>query len=350
MSGNKLAFCIIIKNEHYYIEEWLEHHFKLGADRIFVFDNDENSHREIVKPWIETGQVIHLRWLPIYFKQITAYECCLQGWGREFDWIAFIDTDEFIMPTNGLKDYLAANKDCPAIRLKWRLYGANGHVARPLGGVVDNYTKSCGPVPTIFTMPFKTILNTRFAPDCIFTVNQITHYQAKENASYWINHYITKSWEDWKARLKRGQVSGGQPPGDFFDYNPEMEPQKIILLDSIPKGESMPEEKRNLPSTFYAQMKQENPDSVAEFAKFYKGSEFGLERMVSAIVNHMEVVNDKWLPLNSQVIAGRLDCSIELVDKVVEARKKRPMPAPIHPRPPLVAKEPGPPRPARPER
>ena len=38
-----------------------------------------------------------------------------------------------------------------------------------------------------------------------------------------MNHYITKSWEEWCYRLfVRGQNMALRKPDEFFEYNPDM--------------------------------------------------------------------------------------------------------------------------------
>jgi hypothetical protein len=46
--------CIltIIKNEHLYLDEWIQYHLNIGVDHIFIFEDiDSNSHHEIVQPY-----------------------------------------------------------------------------------------------------------------------------------------------------------------------------------------------------------------------------------------------------------------------------------------------------------
>ena len=39
----KIAICAIIKDEQRYLEEWLQYHFKLGFDEIYLYEDLENA-------------------------------------------------------------------------------------------------------------------------------------------------------------------------------------------------------------------------------------------------------------------------------------------------------------------
>ena len=48
----------------------------------------------------------------------------------------------------------------------------------------------------------------------------------------WINHYITKSWEEWCTRLfVKGQLMALRQLDEFFKYNPDMLPLKDELYN-----------------------------------------------------------------------------------------------------------------------
>jgi len=49
-----MTSCIltVIKNEHEYLDEWIQYHLNLGIDHIFIFEDiDSDSHEEICKKY-----------------------------------------------------------------------------------------------------------------------------------------------------------------------------------------------------------------------------------------------------------------------------------------------------------
>ena len=60
-------------------------------------------------------------------------------------------------------------------------------------------------------------------------------YNLEDFSSIWINHYFTKSWEDWIERFKvRGDLAHNRRKvEDFFEYNPDMNHLKEKLLINL---------------------------------------------------------------------------------------------------------------------
>lgn len=106
----KIAICAIIKQENLYLREWVEYHKKLGFDKIFLYDNNnvngEYPH-QVIGDYIMDGYVkVHnVRGFPFVISlsggarmglQSTVYNKCRIENKKEYDWMAFIDVDEFI--------------------------------------------------------------------------------------------------------------------------------------------------------------------------------------------------------------------------------------------------------------
>ena len=42
-SSNDISIVLIVKNEARYIREWLEYHFLIGVDHVYIYDNDSTD-------------------------------------------------------------------------------------------------------------------------------------------------------------------------------------------------------------------------------------------------------------------------------------------------------------------
>jgi hypothetical protein len=115
------------KNENLYVKEYIRYYFKLGVDKIFIYDdNDMNSERisdmidfrykDFVK--IYEAKKINIQ------NQSKAFTDCYEKNKSIFDWIIMIDMDEFLYIKNDtLKNYLlnpVFNK-CDFIKVHWVL-------------------------------------------------------------------------------------------------------------------------------------------------------------------------------------------------------------------------------------
>lgn len=251
----KCCICAIIKNEHLYLKEWLDYHLSLGFSEVYLFeDYGSESHMDIVKDY----PMVHLFPLCVSGmkegnpnRQNDLYPWFCKIYKDQMDWCAFIDIDEFIVFEEGytLESFLSEFQDLSfdGVTLYWKMYNANGHIERPKGTVFENYTTIGDPYPEKWTRFFyKTIVNmhrevyhwinthkpnntcntefNRF--DVRLWVNKKTFRKA------WINHYFTKSVEDYMVRLNRGNITKNLRGWElFFNENPDMVKYKDILCE-----------------------------------------------------------------------------------------------------------------------
>lgn len=96
--------------------------------------------------------------------------------------------------------------------------GASGHINKPLCGVIEAYTHEVSLLPEDVTWCYKSLVNLRryegmeslhFAINAVKTNHSIYEGAQDPCTCYekaWINHYFTKSWEEWCNRIfKRGE-------------------------------------------------------------------------------------------------------------------------------------------------
>jgi hypothetical protein len=125
------AVCLIVKNEVADLTEWVVHHANLGFDRLIIYDNcsDDGTTDLICK--LQSVLPIDLYKCPTDADgrtQFRAYEDCLERTRGIYDWVAFIDCDEFIVPygTHTLTDLLDSHRRDSAFALNWLIFGSSG--------------------------------------------------------------------------------------------------------------------------------------------------------------------------------------------------------------------------------
>ena len=224
----ELSITAIMKNEGLYIKEWLDYHILVGVEKFYLYDNESTDNTtEILKPYIERGIVDYTYW-PGKIQQINTYRDSIDKHANDTRWMAIIDLDEFIVPVQNktITEYL---KTLPynfaELVIGWVIYGSSGHKTRPDGLIIENYkyhaNKSWG---------IKSIVNPRLVFD---TKNPHTHEIAgfiiDENGKKMgriiqtternittnkirCNHYVTKSFEEYYLRTKRGSAAQKNSP------------------------------------------------------------------------------------------------------------------------------------------
>ena len=253
----KTAICVMIKDENDYLDEWLDYHLNLGIDEIYLYeDYDSKSHLDIVKPY---GNKVHLNSINVIFEKnkklmgINNQEKLFYWFPIEYkniDWVLFIDVDEFLILKQPLQDLLEEYKNETAILLRWVWYGASGHINKPVGKVMDNFTKN---VTTLYDYhwSFKSFLNCKNFKKWEKPIHKVEGgvYPLYDWGGHkaFIKHYFTKSWEEWKTKvLSRGDCSiGHRKVYDFFKLNPDMLHLKEQLMSEVTeiyKGEKKEKE------------------------------------------------------------------------------------------------------------
>ncbi len=227
----KIAACLIVKDEANDIAEWIAFHATAGFDAFIVFDNgSSDGTTEVLRAAACLFDIRLINWPSgAGTAQMQAYEHALQRFRTEFDWIAFIDSDEFlVIHAPHTLHSLCAATDAAAIGINWAIFGSNGHSAIPGRTVIEAFTRRAdqgfGPNrhvksivrplaalhclnPHAFSVDGRTIrpdgsaIAWRDAPDGLQTgVTAST----PDYAIAQINHYFIRSRSHWVRKTRRG--------------------------------------------------------------------------------------------------------------------------------------------------
>lgn len=136
-----LSVCAIYRNEAPYLQEWIEFHRLVGAERFFLYDNEStDDHEAVLEPYVAEGVAVVHHW-PHHPGQQAAYDHCLSEHGSESRWIAFVDIDEFLFAPGGvpLPEILSEFEPWAAVGVNRATYGTSGLKQKPDGLVIENY-------------------------------------------------------------------------------------------------------------------------------------------------------------------------------------------------------------------
>ncbi|SHN66955.1 glycosyltransferase family 2 protein [Desulfovibrio litoralis] len=219
-----LGLCCIVKNEDKFLKEWLAYHSSIGVEHFYLYDNESTIPVDTWLPkFADTSKVTILRASGAVM-QLPAYNHCLTNFGSKFQWLGFIDADEYLLPheTDDLRTFLAEFEPHGGLGIHWRMFGSSGHEKRPEQPIIKAYTKAfINPDSHIksIVQPHKTTgcrnphafgyicesgcVNEQHLPIADGSAWSVPSIQRIQ-----INHYYFKSREDFMSKLKRGRVEG----------------------------------------------------------------------------------------------------------------------------------------------
>lgn len=248
-----LSICAIMKNEASYVKEWIDYHRLVGVKRFYIYDNEsEDNLREVLKPYIEQGIVVY-KDHPGEKMQMPSYNDCVENYRDKTEWLAIIDADEFIVPTqkNSIPEFWKDYQYSCGVGINWICFDSNNHKIKPQGGVLENYTR----VHYDEQFPTNHHIKSIVRPNMV-TVISNPHFAIYAGGRYAvtekyeqiseavnhskfplaildkvsvdkirINHYFSKSEEEYIAKIYRGMADHKKEEKREFDeksvYFPE---------------------------------------------------------------------------------------------------------------------------------
>ena len=233
-----------------------------------MYDNNDingQNFQEILHKDIYYNFVKIINFRGIKLPQVNAIDDCYKTNNKSYDWIAFFDIDEFLYIKNysNINKFLSLSrfKKCQSIIINWKYYGDNNKLYYEPKPLSQRFTK-----PFYFTKEnenynkylysaAKTIvrggLNIKWHLFPHYLGNTINcrpsgeivnnYFSPPQYSIAYINHYITKSTEEFAERLNRGDVIfnvddnyiKGRIFGYYFFFNKKTNKKLEILKEKL---------------------------------------------------------------------------------------------------------------------
>jgi hypothetical protein len=215
-----------VRDDNDYLDEWVSYHLGIGFEHITIYDHKsivpvENIWGDSVtvirteKEELRTPEIIHMNTLR----------------DRPSFWLAVIDVDEFIvlLQHKNINELLVSYGEYGGVIIPWSFYGSDGHVKKPKGLVRDSYLWRTPDKDDLG----KTIINTQYCkrmidPHYIESSRPVVTEDFNAAAGSFchssrkllkINHYFTRSYDEWVKKVNRGSGNPNTPPRPLSWYN-----------------------------------------------------------------------------------------------------------------------------------
>ena len=237
----KIAICAVAKCENNYINDWVNYHLNLGVDEIHIYDNNDPEYEDVLKR-IDNKEKVFVHKIPNAKEfQIPTYNKFYKDNGKRFDWVGFLDIDEYIILNKwkSIKDFLNDDKFkwYNVIKLNWHMFGDDDKVKRDMSlpiykGITKRlkghefeshgkqFIRGHQNEVEICSNHYCLIhgrLPKQIMPDCRPTEAKISGHHNCEEA--YINHYMTKTLSEFiDQKLARGTDASFKNRKINFDY------------------------------------------------------------------------------------------------------------------------------------
>jgi hypothetical protein len=251
-----VVMCTIVRYGLLSFMESLVHNLIQGVEHVVVYhddrDNDDNITYTSLLPFIRQGLVTYFSWSKR--SQITAYNHCRLRFRNEYKWHAIFDDDEFLVIPSGLclVNELKKYEEYGGVGLVWAHYCTSKRVrANITSPVTDLFTQRLR-----FSINIKTIAQVKYiqrwesfhAPRYVKghhgvdgEKNEIGLF-AHENEGLYekmhLNHYWTRSFEEYVVKTSRGESHAGEkrrPISDFFAHEKHCNVVDESLVGKLPR-------------------------------------------------------------------------------------------------------------------
>ena len=222
----KNSVVAILKGEEKFLDEWLVYHRMIGIDHFYLYDDDPlfplekflYPHRKYVTVINWYGMDVEM---PGNMNQTKAYMHAVTHHVHPYEWVVFIDADEFIVlrKHKSVHKFLSGfDEHCSAVSLFWHIFGHNGFYEDPPGLVTTSLTRRMlkpgsqmktfnrpGAIAGIST-PHYCHLKSGLWLDANHRPFNYYPYPGLTDTAH-INHYQCRSFVNWINRAKRGDVN-----------------------------------------------------------------------------------------------------------------------------------------------
>ena len=220
-----ICICSIGKNENLYAREFVEYYLSLGVDKIIIYDNndlDGEKFESVLQDYLKNNQleIIDVRGLSSVL--IPIYNYCYQKNSLNYDWIGFLDFDEYLYIENNetIKNYFNDKRfnKCQTLFFNWLIFNDNDLIkydnrsliqrfTRPalnfsqgksfVRGGIENLMMPCSHIPGINVFSFCNSNGEFIYPNNFFG----TKFEKKPKA--YIKHFYTKTAEEFCNKINK---------------------------------------------------------------------------------------------------------------------------------------------------
>jgi tetratricopeptide (TPR) repeat protein len=234
----KVVIVAAAKNEALYLPEWVAYHRLLGVEHFYIYNNESSDEtEEILAKLAQADCVTYFNWPSQpeqaaktgLSNQVRAYWNAWRHLVDKAEWLAFIDLDEFIFLNKhrSLTELLEESAGFSGLAVNWKIFGTAEETHYQDDLVINRFDRYARNKHIKTIARSGSILHICNHPHACKFVDDNFRYadgaQASEDLQKWeyihydviqINHYWTKSREEWIVKKNRGRPAFDKATGN----------------------------------------------------------------------------------------------------------------------------------------
>ena len=234
--GKGVCICTIGKNENLYVKEFIEYYLSSGVKKIIIYDNNDingENFKDIIQDhYSKRVTIIDIRGMTSI--QTPIFNYCYKNNYDKYDWIGFIDFDEYLYIKNNsnINSFLSNKRfeKCKLVFFNWMFYNDNNLIKYDNRTLNERFKK-----PTKMTLMGKSFVRggnkkLLIPSTLIFGINIHSFCNSKgekinsQNLTKveisplaYIKHYYTKTVEEFCNKINKGDVFFNKNHPDYFN-------------------------------------------------------------------------------------------------------------------------------------
>lgn len=259
---NSVCVVAILRDEVPFIDEWLVYHRLIGVDYFYLYDDGQEPLDKVVQPHRDyTALVPWFGWheaLPGRNRQTKAYTHSLSEIRSRFEWVCFLDLDEYIVLRRhaDLRSFLSDVVIGDSVSLFWRNFGHNGYYEDPEGLVTECLTRrkrqsgrQCKSITRV-----EAIQSIESAHRCVLRPGSVSLDANGHNFlpdawnqdmdgtmfNAYVNHYYCRSFLRWMNRPVRGATTDEETlPGEAWKLDTDQCLRRFVTTVAVEFNEQI---------------------------------------------------------------------------------------------------------------
>lgn len=219
--AGRIGLCLRFRDEAVYLAEWLDYYLAAGIYHFFLYNNfSKDNYERVLQPYVAAGRITLIDWPRIPASPSAENDCIARTRGR-FEWVGFIDADEFVVIADGrsIPDFLSQFPQACGVALHNYNFGSCGYKERPQEQVISAYTLRETSPNIHFKVFVRPELVTRNRNSHNFyycragrAVNELgksvtgSMHTTPSAQRAWVNHYLYKSLADYLEKASRNST------------------------------------------------------------------------------------------------------------------------------------------------